>query len=41
MSAIYKRLDFLYKQGKIKETNLEKAIKFGWITEEEKKQIIF
>lgn len=40
MNAMYKRLDFLYKQGKINEKSLDRAIALNWITEEEKKKII-
>lgn len=37
---MYERLKRLYKAGSCTEAMLDKAITFGWITEEQKAEII-
>ena len=37
---MYERVKRLYNEGKIDETGLDKAIDLGWITEEQKTEII-
>ena len=36
----FEKLKRLYLSGEINEAGLKRAVKFGWITEEEMKQII-
>jgi hypothetical protein len=40
MKAMKDRLMRLYKEGQIDDAGLESAVKKGWITEEEKEEII-
>lgn len=37
---MFERLRRLYREGKIDEAGLESAVEKGWITEEQKNQII-
>ena len=37
---MYYTLERLYNQGRITEAGLKKAVSFGWITEEQKVEII-
>lgn len=37
---MYERLKRLYNEGRCTEAMLERAVKFGWITEEQKDEII-
>lgn len=37
---MFERLKRLYEQGKIDKAGLKKAIEYGWITEEQMKEII-
>lgn len=39
-SAMYKRLKRLYLAGRLTDAALQNAVKRGWITDEEKKEII-
>lgn len=36
----FERVRKLYREGKLTEAGLEKAVRLGWITEEEKQLII-
>lgn len=40
MSTLYPRIRDLYMSGSIDETGLTNAVAKGWITEEEKQQLI-
>jgi hypothetical protein len=37
---MFERLKYLYSNGMINETHLDNAIAKGWLTEEEKSQIV-
>ena len=37
---MYERLKRLYQAGELNEKGLDRAVKFGWITDEQKKEII-
>ena len=37
---MFERLKYLYSVGKIKEVHLDNAVSKGWITEEEKQEIL-
>ena len=36
----YERIKRLYHEGKLTEAGLDRAVAFGWITEDEKQQIM-
>ena len=36
----YERVRKLYREGKLTEAGLDKAVRLGWITEEQKQQIL-
>lgn len=37
---MFERLKRLYKSGALNEAGLEKAVRLGWITEEQKQEIM-
>ncbi len=37
---MYERVKMLYEQGRLTEKGLENAVKLGWITNEQKAEII-
>lgn len=36
----YERIKRLYREGKLTEAGLDKAVRLGWITAEQKQQIL-
>lgn len=40
MNPMYEKVKKLYIEGRIDESGLDKAVKYGWITEEQKKEIM-
>ena len=37
---MYERLKRLYQEGDLTEKGLDRAVKFGWITNEQKEEIV-
>ena len=37
---MYERVKLLYEQGRLTQVGVERAVRLGWITEQQKKEIL-